>query len=299
MLENRVRLTGGFRNDVFYIEEKGKIERISDARRTKNMVLQEIEWMNFLYNEGVALSKPEMSLAYEEGRVKTYFEFIQGDEIDVTNESHWNVKIFEQWGKTLGKMHALSKIYKGEKQERHKWTSENPDVFNIRENLASWLGDNYDRLMQSLHTYEITPHTFGLIHNDFHQGNLILTKEGILTAIDFDDCSLNWFAQDIAVAFYHAFWQHDAYNGMTDSFLQIFIGHFFAGYQTENLLHLDIINQIPIFLKLREIFLYQLFIQKWDIDNLEEWQSYTLQDLEGKIKNQTHYAGIEEFSSYL
>lgn len=51
MQENRVRLNGGFNNDVFYIKDKEKIARISEKNKTKKMVLQEIAWMNFLYEK--------------------------------------------------------------------------------------------------------------------------------------------------------------------------------------------------------------------------------------------------------
>lgn len=299
MKENRIRLDGGFHNDVFHIKEKGKVVRISESRKTKEMVLQEIEWMDFLHKQGVAVPKPEKILGYEEGRVTAYFEFIQGDGIDVTNVLHWNVKTFEQWGRILGRMHALSKQYTVEEINRPIWTIKNPDVFGISGSLLPLVREKYDRLMQSLCTYKITPDTFGLVHNDFHQGNLVITNEGTLTTIDFDECSYNWYAQDIAVSFYHAYWQHHSYYAETDSFNPTFMNHFFAGYQTENLLHEDIIKQIPIFLKLREIFLYQLFMRKWDINNLEEWQSYTLQDLEEKIQNRRPYAGITDFSIYV
>lgn len=298
MVDNRIRLDGGFQNDVFYLEEKEKVVRVSNARKTKEMILQEIEWMNFLYEHGVAIPKPEMDLEKEEGRIRAYFEFIEGDLMDVTNVFHWKEEMFEQWGRTLGSMHALSKKYRAKEVYRPVWTVENPDVFDIRSNLSPWLKVNYDELMQSLNIYEITSDTFGLIHNDFHQGNLIVTEEGIITTIDFDDCAFNWFAQDIAVAFYHAYWQHSSYNDDTNTFPEIFMHYFFKGYRTENLLHEDTIKQIPIFLKLREIFLYQLFIRKWDRDNLEEWQQYILHGLEEKMKGKIPYAGISDFLKY-
>ena len=153
--------------------------------------------------------------------------------------------------------------------------------------------------MQRLSAFERKESTFGLIHNDFHQGNLIITKDGTITTIDFDDCAYNWYAQDIAVAFYHAYWQHSSYNGNNKAFPHTFMNHFFKGYQVENFLHEDIVEQIPIFLKLREIFLYQLFDRTWDKNNLEEWQKYTFLDLEEKIKKSIPYAGISDFSIYL
>lgn len=139
MRENRIRLDGGFHNDVFYMEDQAKVVRISNTRKTKEMVLQEIEWMHFLYEQGVAVPKPEMQLEDENGRIKAYFEFIKGDMIYVTNELHWNEKTFELWGKALGRMHVLSKRFKGEEIHRHVWTMEMMDVFGIRANLSSWL----------------------------------------------------------------------------------------------------------------------------------------------------------------
>lgn len=139
--------------------------------------------------------------------------------------------------------------------------------------------------------------SFGLIHNDFHQGNLIIDDETI-TVIDFDDCSFNWFAQDLAVFFYHAYWQNSSFNGGDAVFIEKFLKAFFKGYKTENTLHDDSIKQIPIFLKLREIYLYQLFLKSWDSSNLEDWQEYTLNDLKDKIKSRAPYAGIEDFSIF-
>ena len=299
MTEKRIRLDGGFHNDIFHLGEEDTVVRISDKKKTKEMVLQEIEWMNFLHEHGVAVPKPEMTVGYEDGRVKTSFEFIKGDEIVVTNDLHWNVKTFELWGRVLGRMHALSKQYRVDEIKRPIWTVENPDVFRVSGGLLPWVREKYDHLMMKLCTYKYSPDTFGLIHNDFHQGNIIITNENTITTIDFDECSYNWYAQDIAVSFYHAHWQHNAYNSNTDNFNETFLSHFFTCYQSENLLHENTIKQIPIFLKLREIFLYQLFIRKWDLSNLEEWKKYTFQDLEEKIKNQMPYAGITDFSIYV
>ncbi|QOR67129.1 phosphotransferase [Cytobacillus suaedae] len=299
MKGNRIRLSGGFHNDVFLIEGEDIVERISDQGKSEDMVLQEIEWMNFLYERGVALPKPNMSLKVEDGRVRSYFQYIRAEHIDVTNITHWNGTTFKQLGRILGKMHSLSKEFEIDIKHRPVWTVENPDVFGIRENLSPWMAEKYDRLMDSLTSYETTPDTFGLIHNDFHQGNVMINKEGKLTIIDFDECAFNWFAQDIGVIFYHAYWQHCSFNGNASTFSKTFLEHFFLGYQEENILHYDVINQIPTFLKLREIFLYQLFHKKWDMENLEEWQRYTLHDLEYKIKLSTPYGGITDFVIYV
>ncbi|WP_179887077.1 hypothetical protein [Bacillus sp. AFS088145] len=44
--------------------------------------------------------------------------------------------------------------------------------------------------------------------------------------------------------------------------------------------------------------MHHLFVQKWDLNRLEDWHKYTLIDLENKIKNDVPYADIIDFSIY-
>lgn len=298
MKEGYVRLSGGFHNEVFYDKNDNRIIRISDNGKSAEEVRQELQWMNFLHKNGIPLPQPAKEIEVDGGLVKAYFEYVRGNPVDVTNPAHWNEKNFEQFGRILVRMHASSKDYTIERNRRPVWTKEDPDVFGIRDDLAGWLGEEYDCLMEGLHRYKPSYNTFGLIHNDFHQGNFIVRENGEFVVIDFDECAFNWFAQDLAVLFYHAYWQQDSFIGEPEAFSIRFMHHVFSGYQSESELHHDTIAQIPIFLKLREIFLYQLFYRKWDKVHLEDWQEYTLLDLERKIRNRETYAGIADFSAY-
>ncbi|XRG79091.1 phosphotransferase [Rossellomorea sp. GAMAL-10_SWC] len=294
---NQVRLTGGFQNDVFYDEDYNRVVRQSKLGKTKEMVLQEIDFINFLHMQGVKVPRADRNLREEDGRVITYFEYIDGEQIDVTNPNHWNKPLFEQWGKKLGKMHSLAKKYKLSEVHRPAWSHKSVDVFGIRDQLVPNMKEFYDKHMEKLLQFQVTSDTFGIIHNDFHLGNIILVGNTLFT-IDFDDCAFNWFAQDFATAFYHAYWQQNSFNKVSEQFIETFMVNFFKGYKLENLLHHDIVKQIPIFLKLREIFLHHLFVQKWGMNRLEEWQKYTLIDLENKIKNDVPYADLIDFSIY-
>ncbi|MEH7451583.1 phosphotransferase enzyme family protein [Gottfriedia acidiceleris] len=294
---NQVRLSGGLQNDVFYDEDYNRVVRQSKLGKTKEMVLQEIDFINFLHMQEVNVPVADRNLREEDGRIITYFEYIDGEHIDVTNPNHWNKHLFEQWGKKLGKMHSLAKKYKLSEVYRPVWSPNRIDVFGIRDQLVPNMKEFYDKHMEKLLQFRVTSDAFGIIHNDFHQGNIILVGKTLFT-IDFDDCAFNWFAQDFATAFYHAYWQQNSFNKMSEQFIETFMVNFFKGYKLENLLHNDIVKQIPIFLKLREIFLYHLFVQKWDMNRLEEWQKYTLVDLENKIKNDVPYADIIDFSIY-
>ncbi|MHC0036368.1 phosphotransferase enzyme family protein [Pseudoneobacillus sp. C159] len=298
MDESWIKLSGGFNNEIYYIPDLEQVVRISVNPNGLAKGLQELEWMKYLYRNGVTV--PQTFLIEErDGKVVTYFEYIRGRSFDVTDSSFWNESTFTKLGRILGKMHALSKQFNIAENHRPVYSNANPDVFDIEKNLEPWTRDCYKKLLRSLAPFVITADSFGLIHNDFHQGNLILDENGEIVVIDFDDCSYNWFAQDMAVFFYHAYWQHSSFNGDEERFKANFLSPFFKGYQSENLLHKDTLKQIPIFLKLREIYLYQLFNRVWDQNNLEEWQTYTIQDLEDKIKSGAAYAGIRDFSLYL
>ncbi|MES9682370.1 aminoglycoside phosphotransferase family protein [Gottfriedia acidiceleris] len=96
---NYMRLSGGFQNDVFYDQDNNRVVRQSNLERTKEMVLQEIDWIIFLHKHGVDVPRANRNLREEEGRVITYFKYIDGEKIDVTNPNHWNKHLFEQWGK--------------------------------------------------------------------------------------------------------------------------------------------------------------------------------------------------------
>ncbi|MFF3023357.1 phosphotransferase enzyme family protein [Gottfriedia sp. NPDC057948] len=293
----QVRLTGGLQNDVFYDEDYNRVVRQSKLGKTKEMVLQEIDFINFLHMQGVNVPRADRNLREEDKRVITNFEYIDGEQIDVTNPNHWNKHLFEQWGKKLGKMHSLAKKYKLSEVHRPAWSPKSVDFFGIRDQLVPNMKEFYDKHMEKLLQFQVTSDTFGIIHNDFHLGNIILVGNTLFT-IDFDDCAFNWFAQDFATAFYHAYWQQNSFNKMIEQFIETFMVNFFKGYKLENLLHHDIVKQIPIFLKLREIFLYHLFVQKWDMNRLEEWQKYTLVELENKIKNDVPYADLIDLSIY-
>lgn len=127
MNEGYVRLSGGFHNEVFYDEKHNRVIRISANGKSAEEVRQELQWMDFLHRNGIPLSKPAKEIELDAGLVKAHFEFVRGNPVDVTIPAHWNERNFEQFGRILGRMHALSKEYKIEGNRRPVWKKENPD----------------------------------------------------------------------------------------------------------------------------------------------------------------------------
>ncbi|WP_180953689.1 phosphotransferase enzyme family protein [Bacillus sp. T33-2] len=298
-----VPLSGGFRNSVYEYgtEDHRFILRITDAaRRNKKEIDSELKWIECLHNNGLSVSRPVKSLNdrfIEQTEESFLVSFMKADgaPVNVSSPEQWNPDFFREWGRYTGKMHAISR--NGEtfikNLNRQAWNRNHPDILNIERNIPSReIQQKYRSLLTNIWDFKLDNSTYGFIHNDFHQGNFFV-HDGKITAFDFDDCAFSWFANDIAVSFYHAFWQGMSVRPDHVEFGTEFIEHFLEGYSKEMQLTKDIIKQIPVFLKMRELFLYALFLQNWDLEHLEDWQAYTLTNLKESIEKELPYSNVD------
>ncbi|MCM3691267.1 phosphotransferase enzyme family protein [Neobacillus niacini] len=289
-----VRINDGFHNTVY--TTRHFIFRVTpSSRRKKSDIINELTFIESLWKDGVPVSLPIKSVserlveALDDNHYVVAFEKAKGTPIDVTISDVWNQELYFYWGNLLGKIHSAGKKIK---VDRPIWTADHPDLLNLFPEISSEsIANTYKQLLKQLVTFPQTPDLFGLIHNDFHQGN-IFVNEGNLTVFDFDDCAYHWFAYDLATAFYHAYWQTSSYTPENTNFSREFWEHFLRGYQQEHKISKELIQQIPIFLKIREIFLYILFLEKWDLKNLQDWQAYTLTDLKNNIESRKSYSDV-------
>lgn len=289
-----VPINDGFHNTVYSFGNL--IFRVSpSSRRNLEDIMNELAFIKGLWENGVPVSLPVKSLRKQlvepigRHHFVVAFEKAAGTSIDVTNLKVWNKELFFQWGNVMGMMHSAGKKIK---VNRPIWTVHQPDLLNLFPKISSeTIAEKYKQLLMQLATFPLTPDLFGLIHNDFHQGN-IFVNEGRLTLFDFDDCAYHWFAYDLAASFYHAYWQASSYTPENTQFTREFWEHFLRGYQQAHTLSKELIQQIPIFLKIREIFLYTLFLEKWDLENLLDWQAYTLTNLKNNIKSGKPYSDV-------
>ncbi|KLT16043.1 hypothetical protein AA980_21880 [Neobacillus vireti] len=296
-------MSDGFQNSVYSFSRSGHeyILRLSSGIRRSSLELQsEMKFIHVLGNIGVPVSRPIPSIngqlveeMFDQKRhgFASVFEKAPGKPVVVTDEKVWNNDLFFHWGMLIGKMHEASTKLT-EKLNRPIWSKEDPDLFNLIPKITTdQVRERYLQHLSKLKDFNQDHEIFGLIHNDFHQGNFF-ESEGRITIFDFDDCAYHWFAYDLAVSFYHAYWQTSAFTPENNQFSTIFWDNFLKGYASEHIIKKEMIQQIPIFLKIREIFLYVLFLEKWDFQNLEDWQEYTLKDLQEKIENDIPYSDV-------
>ncbi|MEH7439684.1 phosphotransferase [Neobacillus drentensis] len=296
--EELIPINNGFQNSVYTFSKDGRdyILRLSNRERKSFSDLEnELKFIEALAKEGVSVSRPVPSknnLLIEEvtNLLLVAFEKAEGVAVDVTDANVWTTELFYNWGKQIGRMHKVSHLIQ---LDRPKWTKKEPDLLRLLPKINSKLiKEIYTNLLDKLRDFHQDSNLFGLIHNDFHQGNFFV-KDRRITVFDFDDCAYHWFAYDLAVSFYHAYWQASSFTPEQTDFSRIFWHHFFKGYEEEHTIHREMLEQIPTFLKIREIFLYVLFLEKWDLHSLAEWQAYTLEDLKHRIEEQIPYSNVD------
>ncbi len=99
------------------------------------------------------------------------------------------------------------------------------------------------RIRDELAAYGVTEENYGLIHSDLRGANL-LTENGALKIIDFDDCGYGWFVQDLAGSLSFV---------ETDSMAPRLIEAWLAGYRKAGALRQQDIGMIPTFVMMRRL----------------------------------------------
>ena len=267
-ISNVIELNGGLQNRVFSFNY-AKIKLVARVTLAKKRTQEQLQ-AELAFMETIDL------------------EFFNGNHINVQNRSEWNANIFQNWGRTIAKIHNV--VSKTSKEFTRPFFFReagqiNPIPFLVYK-VAPELAVVYESLKIELETFSITKDTFGLIHNDLHQGNFFVV-ENELILFDFDDCAYNWYAQDLAVSLYHALWTGESCHPDWTEFHEVFITNFFEGYTLYRSITEDDMKLVSIFLRMRELFLFLLFKSTWDLDCLQEWQKNKLIELNDSIRQGT------------
>ncbi|WP_409305149.1 phosphotransferase enzyme family protein [Peribacillus sp. SCS-155] len=120
----------------------------------------------------------------------------------------------------------------------------------------------YEILQEWANTLPKNPDNYGLIHFDAELDN-ICSNKGELTLIDFDDCMVHWFAADIAFALRDLF--GDQVNLRHPNFLA-----FIKGYERENKVLKEDLQNIPMFLRMHELLIYAQVVRCLDLERSTE-----------------------------
>lgn len=193
----------------FYDRKRQFVLRIShDSRRSRSLLKSELDFMDHLRKSGLKIpevikSKNNREIEVRETPDGTFFaivfEFIKGSYIKYTQMI--DSEIYE-WGRQIALVHQASQNYlpltdyrrysvRDEIEQELPFLSNNSELQQLLKEIAIQLGD----LPQ-------TSSTFGLIHYDLEEDNLLWmddrSEEPYI--IDFDDSAYHFYMADIVFA---------------------------------------------------------------------------------------------------
>ncbi len=262
---DKIELLDGFESFIYKFQRPDGqfILRLGhSSRRSPNLIRGEVDWINYLAKGGASVARAILS---ENGNLVETIDDEQGEEFLCTafvyapgqemRRDQANDRLYRNYGRLLGRMHALAKTYQVSDPDwkRYTWDSTENNTAEqqmpAKETLAL---EKYRAVWAHLRSLPQDPDGYGMIHQDAHPGNFFVDNEYRLTLFDFDDCVYGHFIYDIAmVLFYTSFGEADptVYTGR-------FMPVFFAGYREENRLAPSWLAELPHFMKLREIDLF-------------------------------------------
>lgn len=303
-------LLDGFESFIYQVSKNGKdyILRIGhSARRTPELIQAESEFLNYLAHGG--LSVPQVLLS-EAGRLVEEIQAVDGSFFLTTlfekaqgrppKKTEFGPALFFNMGCFMGKLHRLSKDF-NPSQPRFKRFSIEDDLVVMEASARKYLPEcdepvlmAYKETAAAIRSLPKSSSNYGLCHIDFHGGNFFITDEGKITLFDFDDCQYAWFVYDIAMALFYAI-SHDCTRPEELAKAEAFLRHFWQGYVQFNDLDPSWLQQIRLFLRLREIDLYILIHRSMDLDNLDPWCASFMENRRIKIVQATPYCDINFF----
>jgi len=260
-----IELLDGFESFIYKFQRPdGKfILRIGhSARRSPDLIRGEVDWINYLAAGGAPVARAILS---EKGNLVEALDDGQGDAFLCTAFVHapggevkrdqLNERLFRNYGRLLGRMHALAKTYQVSNPtwSRYAWDSPENNTAErqmpARESLAL---EKYHAVLDHLRCLPRDVNGYGMIHQDAHFGNFFVDADYNLTLFDFDDCVYGHFIYDIAMVIFYAGTNESDAAGFTGRFMPAFL----SGYREENRLDPIWLAELPHFMKLREIDLF-------------------------------------------
>lgn len=285
-----LHILDGFESFIYEYrrDEEDYILRIGhSSRRSVTLIQGEVDWINYLVKGGVGASRAIVS---KQGNLVEMLDDGAGESFLATAfvkakgkppwRGAWTPDFFREYGRTIGRMHALTQRYvlPDPAWKRPQWDAPVMTAFeNLLMDSEPVIRDHYRRLKAHLATLpREEPGSYGLIHQDAHTGNCFVDDAGHITFFDFDDCVYSWFINDIAIVLFYAI----PFTGEREAFTARFMPEFLRGYAEENQLAPRWLKEIPHFLKLREIDLFAIINS--EIDLSQEQDSWAARYMAGR-----------------
>jgi amicoumacin kinase len=286
-----IQALDGFESFIYAFTKEGGdfILRLGHSRRrSPDLVRGEVDWMNYLAAGGAGVAratfseKGELVEMIDDGQAGHFLAtaFVRAAGGPVWEMGGWTEGLMLDYGRLLGRIHALSKIYRPSNPawQRPQWDDPiNNDVHATLAQEQSLVSRRYRTVFNHLLTLPRQPDSYGLIHQDAHSGNFFVDENGRFTLFDFDDCVYGHFANDLAMVLFYAIINREDGEAFAGTFWPLF----WRGYCQENALDERWLAEIPHFMKLREIDLYAVIRRDMEPEQIEA-HPWTAQFMRGR-----------------
>ena len=264
----------GGRNAVFICEGEnapGMVARVSYQNdRSKEDYLAELEFVRYLYDNGASVSNV---ISSKEGNLieeteydnqilfVALFEKAKGKQLAENNYCYREgvplSEYFFNTGKTLGKIHQLSKEYHpvhGRYRFADKYNMEYID--SLFPEKLSPIKTKIAEILEALDKIEKTKEVYGMVHFDYSDGNYHIDFEnGDITVYDFDNCCHAWYMYDLAELWIHGegwiMFEEDSQK--RKQFMEAYFAEILKGYRTETALDDAMVAKLSLFVQANRI----------------------------------------------
>lgn len=259
--KNSLNLIGGAHRHV-YSYKRGKqtyiLKLYPVASKDPLLIETELKWMQFLQKHQIPTPRPIQSRNNKYIETITMaplpffavsFQHVEGRKIKLDAKGN-HEQLFRNFGKLMGKIHHLSQKFPIDKLPLDEWNEGelyHRDFSYVEQGLLKkWeiLYEKIDRLPKSKETY-------GLILNDLHLDNCLLTKQQHFILYDFSKIKKHWYTYDIAIALHYL---HSELKTSRKELFTNYLLSFIEGYLQENQLAEGSHEQIEFFMTFRDLF---------------------------------------------
>ncbi|WP_025025591.1 phosphotransferase enzyme family protein [Caldalkalibacillus mannanilyticus] len=242
--------------------------------------LEEVKYTDFLYNEGFGVSpiissiqgKTVERITLDQDVITVLYKAASGIHLP---KSQWNASVFKELGRQIGRLHCISKKF--EKKEKTKYISDwhENEEYAFHKYIPkeeSTIREIAHDVLSTIKSLPKNDSTYGLIHGDLWLENILVDSNLKLTMVDFQDCEKHFYIFDLAVPIYSALEYSFVGNGNILDYGRSMTKAIIDGYKEENDISLEMLNKLPLFIKLKEVFEYSLMHMYWDKEKLTEEQ---------------------------
>lgn len=305
---NLVKAHDGGRNVVYNCEKEGAVSKIIRIAflddRNREDFLGEVEYIRYLYEHGGSVSNVISSLngnLLEEITHENHSFFVCGFErakgkLLVENSYRYRegvplTEYFYNCGKTLGRMHQLSKVYTPEHKRYSFFDKYNAEYIDkLIPPSLSLLKKKLFELLKTLEGLDRNCEFFGMVHFDYSDSNYMIDFDtGKITVFDFDNSCFCWYMYDLANVWTHGVgWiQFEPDTEIRKKFMKDYFETVLAGYKSETDIKDIMLEKLPLFIKVvimeNIVDTFETILNSGEEPECDEELSYLIKCLEDDI----------------